>query len=114
MLFAVGNSCFCAGDRQHVRQRRGRTLPAADPSCCRAWPVGWLDDMRQSMGATARTVAAAALVGVALLAAGTAPAHAASSRPAGPSSGAALLDLLPPDVRERMTAQIPLVDAASV
>lgn len=69
------------------------------------------------MRATARTVAAAALVGATLLAgaAGTGPAHAVSSQPfAAPAAEAALLDLLPADVRDRMTAQIPLIDAASV
>lgn len=69
------------------------------------------------MTVTARTVVAAALVGATLLAgvAGTTPALAVSSQPfAAPAAETTLLDLLPPTVRDRMTAQVPLVDAASV
>lgn len=81
------------------------------------------------MRAAARTAAAATLVSASLLAgaAVNGPAYALSSQPfaapAGATGGApagapvaqtSLLDLLPADVRDRMTAQIPLVDAASV
>lgn len=80
--------------------------------------------MTQTTRATARTVAAAVLVGATLLAGsvGAAPAgaalglpSAAASQPlAAPTGAAPLLDRLPADVRDRMIAQIPLVDAASV
>lgn len=66
------------------------------------------------MRGTARTVAAGALVGVTLLGGPVGPPPASASQPfAAPATTASLLDLLPAAVRDRMTAQIPLVDAAS-
>lgn len=81
--------------------------------------------MRQTKHATARTVAAGTLAGVTLLAGAVAaaPARAAHSQPVGaslsqpfaaPAAKPTLLDRLPTAVRDRMIAQVPLVDAASV
>ncbi|GIG86897.1 cellulose binding domain-containing protein [Plantactinospora endophytica] len=72
--------------------------------------------MTRQWQAIARILLAGGLVGTAVLA-GPAPGAAAQPAPAPPARAGAdtsLLDLLPADVADRMTAQRPLVDAASV